>query len=619
MRVDAGSVARRYRLSAGRLRTVEVVLGDGAVAVDGPELAVVVDGRRWTDDELQLAGVDAGRAGRLAWSLAEPGGAFTVDVVVEADPDAGVVHKRAAVRGRGQLERVELELWHGVDVSGFRSPAGFATLGPNSGPPGLGQPVFGPGFFAGVEHPGAENLVTDRGWRGALEYAVPLGPSAVVTPPAVVGAGDLDSFWDHLDRRRPHPPRLTVLTNDWYHLGAPGLHSEARVGEEAAGFRAVSAGTGLTFDFHCLDDGWDGEWDPATGLWGRLAPARFRGGPEALARAVAPARLGLWVSPFGGYDARQAERVTWGASRCGYEVEEGARLLCPAGDRYGEHLGQALSAWTAEGVGYWKLDGVRFSCADASHGHAVGGAGGRTGQIDRFTALLDRVRQARPDVVLAFTSGSHPSPWWLLHADFLWRGGLDDAEVAGAGSRLDRFATYIDTCLHAYRHCAVPVSAMVTFSVVESAARSYRDPELGLEAWARHCWLTVGRGTLHHDLYVDPGALHDDEWRVLARALAWARRHEAVLARSRMVLGSPGEGQVYGFAARRNGSATVCLRNPAAEAASFDVRLASMAGLADGAGVEVRTVWGQPVPTAGRTGLTLEPFEVLLVELRPAR
>lgn len=607
MRVSAGGVTRRYRLDGGRLRTVEVEGAAGRVAVGGPELAVVVDGRRWTDAELDLGPVEAAGDARLSWTLAAPGGRFSVQVVVEADPTAGVVRKRASLRGRGRLDEVELEHWAGPAVAGFDRPEGTAPLEPNAGPPGLGQPVFGPGWFAGVEHPGAENLVGPSGWRGTIAYPVELGPVPLVTPPAVVGAGDVDSFWDYLDRRRPNPPRQVVLTNNWYHLGAPGALTQGAVAAEAAGFRQVSAATGLAFDFHCLDDGWDGEWEPGTGLWGRLAPPGFPGGPDAVIEAVAPARLGLWVSPFGGYDARQRARVAWAAGQ-GYEIEDGYRLLCTAGDRYRRHLLDALSAWTAAGVGYWKLDGVRFGCPDGGHGH-----GRRTDQIDRFTSLLDRVREARPGVVVAFTSGSHPSPWWLPHADFLWRGGLDDTSVAGPGSRLDRFDTYIDTCLDAYRASAVPVSSLVTFSVVESAAVAYRDVDAGPGGWERHCWLAVGRGTLHHDLYVDPGTLGAAEWAVLARALAWGRANQAVLARSRLVLGAPAAGEVYGFAARGDGRATVCLRNPAGRRQRVDADLAALAGLAP---ARARTVWGRPVPaTGGPVRLTLDPFEVLVVEL----
>jgi hypothetical protein len=95
--------------------------------------------------------------------------------------------------------------------------------------------------------------------------------------------------------------------------------------------------------------------------------------------------------------------------------------------------------------------------------------------------------------------------------------------------------------------------------VVESAAASYREVAAragtgtgaGAAAWERHCWLAVGRGTLHQDLYVAPDSLSDAEWESLSGALSWARENQHVLARSRMVLGDPAAGEVYGFAAHR--------------------------------------------------------------------
>ena len=77
-------------------------------------------------------------------------------------------------------------------------------------------------------------------------------------------------------------------------------------------------------------------------------------------------------------------------------------------------------------------------------------------------------------------------------ADFLWRGGLDDSGAGYPGPRHESFATYIDARLHLYRRCSVPVSALVTFSVVESEACRYRDDDEDIVDWERHCWLMRG-------------------------------------------------------------------------------------------------------------------------------
>lgn len=613
MMVDAGRCARIYEVVDGRPRTTAIVVDGRTVRVEDLGISVTVDGRRVPGADLVPGDIDHSDDGdRLAWTLSDDASGLVVHVVAEADRVAGVVRTRLLITGRGRLERVELDRWAAPAVTGPQTTG--EPMAYNTGPVGLGQPLFGPGLFAGIEHPVAENLAAENLSAGNLVAEHLVGPGASVTmalpvavdltdqpwasPAAVVGAGGLDEFWDYLDTLRPQPSRMVTLTNNWYHLGATGRMDEASVRAELDGFAGVTARHGLALDFVALDDGWEGDWDAATGLWGRMAPTKFPAGLDPLGPTI-----GLWLSPIGGYAARRQARLAWAAEH-GYEIDLQAGLLCAAGTRYRAHLADVLTRWTAAGVGYWKLDGVSFACADPDHGHPVG-PGARTAQADSFLGLVAGIRAVRPDAVIAFTIGSHPSPWWLSAVDFVWRGGLDDTEAEHPGSGLDRFDTYIDACLQAYRPAtAMPVSALVVFSVVESEAAGYRG-DAGPDAWARHCWLAAGRGTLHHDLYVAPDSLTEAEWAVLAEALAWARAHQDVLARSRMVLGDPVAGEVYGFAATKNGAAALCLRNPSAQARSVELPTLPAGPF--------RTVYGRPVP-AGATHLTLDPFEVLVLD-----
>ncbi len=613
--LDAGRVGRTYRIEEGTVRTVSIRGDQGEVVVSGPELAVVIDGVRFVDDELVLdEAPQQGDGSQLSLVLATPDGRVHLRVVVTTYPATGLIQKGVVVTGTGRLDRIELELWEGVAVEGFTSVEPGPP--PNSGSLGLGQPVFGPGFFAGVEHPGAANLAVAGGCNCSVSYGVDLHEGTpLVSPTAVVGAGE---FFDYLERFRAHPDRVVVLTNNWYHLGWPGTMSEETVRAELVGFAGVTARHRLEIDHFCLDDGWDGGWAGETDLdelWARLDPPRFPGGLAALEAVAGQGRMGLWLGPFGGYGDRQAARVAWARERGGEVDEHG--LLCVAGDAYRAALRETLTRWTAAGIRYWKLDGVRFTCAEAGHGHPVGDAG-RTLQIDRFRQLLTDARAADPDVVIAFTSGSNPSPWWLTTADYLWRGGLDDSGAGYPGPRHESFATYIDARLHLYRRCAVPVSALVTFSVVESEACRYRDIDENIVDWERHCWLMVGRGTQHHDLYVAPDSLTEPEWATLSRALAWARQHRRLLGRSRMVLGDPAAGEVYGFASRRGSEAVLCLRNPAAASQPVRVVPAEIFGFDAEEPLDLDLVFGPTAPPtpvlAGRAlEIELEPFEVLLL------
>jgi hypothetical protein len=602
----AGITRRTFEVTDGAVRAVGV--GDAG-------FRLVVDGAAIEASDLSLAGEPRLTEGdrRLSWRLSGRG--LTVEVVVEAEPDAPVVRTRLGVSGQGRLQEVDVERW---GPGAVERPG---AVGVEEQP--IGQPLWGDGVFAGLEHPGAENLVgPDGSARMGLPVDVKLGPTPWYAPSVVVGAArpghERTAFWDELDRLRPNPPRLVVLVNNWYQLGAVGRMDESTVSAELEGFAEVANRHGLALDWYCLDDPWDGEWVRESGIWGRLAPQRFPGGLARLA-AAADGRIGgigLWVSPWGGYYERHDARVAWGG-RQGYEVQDGQwPRLCPAGDRYHRHLSQALRAWTAAGVGYWKLDGVQFDCPEPDHGHPVG-PGGRTAQMDRFAVLLDGVRAVDPSVVLAFTTGSNPSPWWLRHADFLWRGGLDDdAPGEYEGGRHERFATYIDSCLDSLRRTALSVSAVVTFSVVENQVRAYRTERAG-EDWERHCWFLAGRGTHHHDLYVAPDSLSGREWDALARALRWARANQAVLARSRMIGGRPDAGEPYGFLSSAGGEVIVCLRNPTGRPTGLSLDPAELGG-----GVEDLTpVWGRaalPRRVAGseRVTVELEPFEVVLVSGR---
>jgi len=88
------------------------------------------------------------------------------------------------------------------------------------------------------------------------------------------------------------------------------------------------------------------------------------------------------------------------------------------------------------------------------------------------------------------------------------------------------------------------------------------------------------------------------------RALAWEREHEEVLARSRLVLGDPAAGEVYGFLARRGPQAIPCLRNPSDRSQPVG------AAWPDLLGFRPTTL----TPRYGRLTDVLDPFEVMVVE-----
>ncbi|HWC09653.1 MAG TPA: hypothetical protein VG455_00375, partial [Acidimicrobiales bacterium] len=301
VRVDAGPVARVYEVVDGRPRPVAVERHGVPVAGRLRDPSLVVDAAPVSTADLPTVGepeIEPGDGG-LRWRLVHPRRDLHVAVLVSADRAAGVVRTSLEVTGRGRLERVELDHWHRVAARGPRHsrPTGRT----NAGAPGLGQPLFHSGLFTGVEHPGAENLVAGDQAVCALPHAAVLDDRPVVTPSVVVGATapgrEIDSFLDYLDGLRPGPPRVVTLVNNWYQLGWPGTMAEDTVVAELQALAAAAGEHGARFDAYCLDDAWEGSWDPEAGLWGNLDPGRFPGGLAAL-QAAAPAGggIGLWMT-----------------------------------------------------------------------------------------------------------------------------------------------------------------------------------------------------------------------------------------------------------------------------------------------------------------------------------
>ena len=469
--------------------------------------------------------------------------------------------------GPGRLEGVTLASWRCEGASGHSAPGKIeSALG---FPSGCGQPVYVDDLFLAIAHPGAENFTTPRGVCCRLAaYEEMTANTAVRSRDFVVGAGEAGAvrraLLGYIDATRPVASRMIFLVNDWY--WSDKSHPLAAM--EA--FARMKQETGVPIDSFTLDDGWDFDWDEATGLWGQLGHDRFPGGWESLQAAGRAAHIGvsLWFGPIGGYGVRN-QRVAF-APKLDFEIN--GDKLCLAGPRYQQHVVDCFSRWGKQGMDYIKVDGFWPDCNKIDHGHAVG-PGGAIQQMDALIKVFAEWRKGNPQLVIGYTSGSHPSPFWLQHCDYVWRCGADD-EHQGVGDPFDRYHTFVDGCLQMHRHTAMPVSAFVTFDIVQGRTKSS-----SREAFERGAWWLAARTSLHHDWYVEASDLTPDEWRLLTRASQWAKTQQRVFRFSRMIGGDPRQGEVYGFAAFDAGAGTLALRNPGAEPRVFEGVLADVLGL----------------------------------------
>src|SRR3974377_2391666 len=62
----------------------------------------------------------------------------------------------------------------------------------------------------------------------------------------------------------------------------------------------------------------------------------------------------------------------------------------------------------------------------------------------RVLRLVADLRAAKPDIYINQTTGTWPSPFWLLYVDSTWRGGSDHS-FHGEGSPRQQWITYRDS------------------------------------------------------------------------------------------------------------------------------------------------------------------------------
>ncbi|CAK9025073.1 Uncharacterized protein SCF082_LOCUS16909 [Durusdinium trenchii] len=388
------------------------------------------------------------------------------------------------------------------------------------------------------------------------------------------------SFSEYLEEVRGWPFGQILHYNSWYDLRSPSCDAADRrcfaheMGEKNCADRLKVFNGNLShwtaehhLDAFLLDDGWD---NPDS-LW-EVDDARF---PEGFAPLVRHAkqmgtRLGVWMSPFGGYGAAGARRVRFGAAKGFERSKRGSFAL--AGPKYFQNFQAKVKQRISEGFGIFKFDGL---------GGGLGQSGGEEDRND-FEAMLSLLEDVRgeeggKEIWISLTIGTWPSPFWLLWGDSIWRDG-PDVGFEGRGSARDRWLSFRDHALqraHA-RGPLFPITGFMQHGVVwsKTAETSEMWPaERPLVDFCNEVLTFFLAGTGLQELYIQMELMDDLKWSALAQISAFARTQMHVLRDAHLV--SLGEGPLYGSAALEVSSqdGLLWLRNPTAatERGSFNL------------------------------------------------
>ena len=512
---------------------------------------------------------------------------------------------------------------------------------------GFGQPAAalldGGGVFFGVEYPAAENHLEIREGRAEIlcgqECGWLIGADALTSDWVVEGLtpNAFVKYWffRYLDEVRVAPLRPFSLYNTWYDLRSPeypGWSPEKAMSERSALRmvdilrRSMIEKHGITLDAFVLDDGWDvyeSDWV--------LRPEQWPRGLKPLADELKKTgtALGLWFGPTGGYSFR-LKRVNWMRDH-GYEVvgrTKDTAMLCLAGKNYGALLKKRVTDFAAnDGVGYYKWDGLQFSCSEPGHGHPID-IYSRRAVMESLADMCRAVRRENPAIFLNITSGTWLSPWWVRFANTIWMQGMDYgfADVPSL-TRREGAITYRDFILYddfRRQDFWFPISNLMTHGIIKGKNESVGAAAEPLDTFTDDVLLYFARGVSMYELYISPDILTDGEWTSIARSLAWARDRFPILMNSEMVGGNPLKGEAYAHVHFKGKRGIVAARNPVMEPTSLEVRLDPALGLDPSA---TALVLEKVYPTrrispklfrAGESALlSLDGFETAVWEIYP--
>jgi hypothetical protein len=483
-----------------------------------------------------------------------------------------------------------------------------------------GSPVTAGTWFLGFEHPLSDCRVRADRASCWLSRELPLQAGQSVTYSSVTGvtrAGQLRrDFLNYVELERAHPYRTFLHYNSWYDLGYFDRYNERDAVAVVQSFgEEMTKKRGVKLDSFMFDDGWD---DPTT-LW-KFNPG-FPDGMTKVAQTVARygAAPGIWLSPWGGYSKPKQQRLA-SARAQGLETNEGGLAL--SGPKYYRYFRDTCLDLIAKyGVNQFKFDGT-------GNANEVIQGSEFDSDFDAAIHLIGELRAKKPDLYVNLTTGTYPSPFWLLYADSIWRGG-DDHSFAGVGSNRQRWITYRDSQIYRWvveEGPLFPMNSLMLHGLVFAryAERLGSDPG---HDFPDEVHSYFGTGTQLQEMYITPALLSSEDWDVLAEAAKWSRDNAPTLKDSHWIGGDPTRLEVYGWASWSPEKAIVTLRNPSDHPQDFTASLAMLLELpAESARAYVaRSPWRSgsatqtlTIPGQDKHTFHLQPFQVLTLELQPS-
>jgi len=486
-----------------------------------------------------------------------------------------------------------------------------------------GSPLAGNNFFCAIEHPMSQIDTIGQQLGLFVRRYEPISPSNPLMFSTVWGVSSKNqmrrSFLYYLERERVVPYHHQLHYNSWFDIS----WGDRKLDEASCLDRIQTFADSLIVkrktpvDAFLFDDGWDNNQT----LW------QFNAGfPNGFAKLSELAKryqsnLGVWISPWGGYDEAKNQRLDYGKKQTP-PFETNSNGFSLSGPIYYKRFIDVASDFVKnQGVTMFKFDGVGL-------GNDTEGANASYEKdINALLKLIPDLRKIRFDLYFSLTVGTWPSPYWLFYGDAIWRNG-EDTGLAGVGLNRQQWINYRDG--EAYKNIVkrgslYPLNSLMNHGICIADHGTPDSLEMYDKDIADEIWSFFGTGTSLQELYINPHKLNKTNWDCLAKAIHWAKENENIMVDTHWVGGSPADSRIYGFASWSPQKAILTLRNPSAEKQIFTIDVAKVFEIPDNTANEYRFFdvraenQSQPIAQGKFFQIELNPFEVKVFDAIPAK
>lgn len=497
---------------------------------------------------------------KIEAELEDPAGGINIHWAAILAGDANYVRQSFTFSARNET---------GISgISLIKIPAGIAV---RRGGTVDGSPLIHENMFFSLEHPMSQISTGSSFSTVYLPRLDPMLPGKPFTVTAVWGLTPVNQlrrgFLYYVERERARPYHQMLHYNSWFDTswGDRKLNDSVCLDRIKAWGDSFIIKRNVPLKAFLFDDGWD---DNKT-LWQFNAgfPEGFRNIKEAAAKY--DAGIGVWISPWGGYEEAKEQRLAYGRKQSP-PFETNANGFSLAGPVYNARFKEVTNNFIRNfNISMFKFDGV-----GAGNG-ASGASITYQKDIEALLKAITAMRQVKQDLYFSLTVGTWPSVYWLNYGDAIWRAG-EDTGLAGTGAKRQQWITYRDA--QAYKNMVkraplYPLNSVMYHGICIAGNGLPGKLEMDDQNIADEIWSFFGTGTSLQELYINPHKLNSRNWNCLRDAANWAKANEQVLADVHWVGGDPAEGEIYGYAAWSNEKGTLTLRNPSAAEKAITVNV----------------------------------------------